>query len=311
MNAAADAWGGWMPTLASMQTLMGRIHDGADAVNTYASPVSAEHPETYAYLLAASMLVLLATDLFACGLRRVPWAGLPVIVTLTIPISVLDSGLSWVVFVGTGMLFMMLLATEETQRVLGWGRSIAGRGERIDSLDQVVNGSSIRGSAFRIGALATAGALALPIVVPVSHGLFKGGNGPGNGNGADNSVTLRNPIVDLRRDLVTKDHIPLVEVRTTADLTYLRLTVLDQFNGVEWQPSARRLSESNKAQGDLPIAPGLLRTAPGTESDWDLQLDPGIDLIEADSTVIAKPACTQIMLMIKKKVFHGSVSRNR
>jgi transglutaminase-like putative cysteine protease len=275
--AAADAWGGWVPTLASVQTLTGRIHDGADAVNTYASPVSAEHPETYAYLLAASMLVLLATDLFACGLRRVPWAGLPVIVTLTVPISVLDKGLSWVVFVGTAMLFMMLLATEETQRVLGWGRSIAGRGERIDSLDQVVNGSSIRGSAFRIGVLATAGALALPIVVPVSHGLFKGGNGPGNGNGADSSVTLRNPIVDLRRDLVTKDHIPLVEVRTTADPTYLRLTVLDQFNGVEWQPSARRLAETNKARGDLPTAPGLLRTAPGTESDWELQLDPGFD----------------------------------
>ncbi|RNM15952.1 transglutaminase TgpA family protein [Nocardioides pocheonensis] len=275
--AAADAWAGWVPTLSSVQAVAGRIRDGADAVNAYASPVSAEHPETYAYLLAASMLVLLATDLFACGLRRVPWAGLPVIVTLTVPISVLESNLSWVVFVGTAMLFMMLLATEETQRVLGWGRSVAGRGERIDSLDQVVNGASVRGSALRIGALATAGALAVPVFVPVSHGLFKGGNGPGNGNGANNSVTLRNPIVDLRRDLITKDHIPLVEVRTTADPTYLRLTVLDQFNGVEWQPSARRLAESNKAAGDLPTAPGLVRTAPGSEADWTLQLDPGFD----------------------------------
>jgi transglutaminase-like putative cysteine protease len=273
--AAADAWAGWIPTPTSFSAVADRIHHGAVAVNTYASPVSAEHPETYAYLLATSMLVLLSTDLLACGLRRVPWAGLPVIVALTVPISVLEAGLSWVVFVITGMLFMMLLATEETERVLGWGRSIAGRGERIDSLDQVVNGSSVRGAAVRIGLLTAAGALVLPVLVPVSEGLFKGGDGPGNGSGSGDNVTLRNPIVDLRRDLIAQDHIPLVEARTTGDPTYLRVTVLDQFNGVEWQPSARRLAKSNDANGRLPNAPGLSPTAPGTEADWTLQIDPG------------------------------------
>ena len=85
--ASADAWAGWVPTPTSMASVARRIHDGAVAVNTFASPVSAEHTEVYAYLLAASMLVLLSTDLLACSLRRVPWAGLPVIVTLTVPIS--------------------------------------------------------------------------------------------------------------------------------------------------------------------------------------------------------------------------------
>ena len=147
--------------------------------------------------------VSLATDFLACGLRRVPWAGLPVIVTLTVPISVLESRLSWVVFVGTLLLFVMLLATEQTGRVLAWGRSVAGGGERIDSLDQVVNGSTVRGAAARIGVLAAAGAMVLPAFVPVSSGLFKGGNGAGQGHGRNGSVTLRNPIVDLRRDLLT------------------------------------------------------------------------------------------------------------
>ncbi len=273
--AAADAWSGWVPTPTSFAAVADRIHGGAVAVNTYASPVSSEHTETYAYLLATSMLVLLSTDLLACGLRRVPWAGLPIIVTLTVPISVLEAGLSWVVFVITGLLFMMLLATEETERVLGWGRSIAGRGERIDSLDQVVNGSTVRGAAVRIGLLTAAGALVLPVLVPVSQGLFKGGDGPGNGSGSGDNVTLRNPIVDLRRDLIARDHIPLVEARTSGDPTYLRVTVLDQFNGIEWQPSARRLARSNDANGRLPNAPGLSPTATGTESDWTLQIDPG------------------------------------
>ena len=274
--AAHDAWGGWVPTLSSVKAVAGEIHDGAVAVNTYASPVSAEHPETFTYLLAAALLVLLSTDLLACGLRRVPWAALPVIVTLTVPISVLESGLSWVVFVGTALLFMMLLATEETERVTHWGRSVAGRGERIDSLDQVVNGSSVRGSALRIGVLTAAGALVLPVLVPVSHGILKGGNGPGDGPG-DSNVVLRNPIVDLRRDLIGQDHIPLVNVRTTGDPSYLRLTVLDSFDGVEWQPSARHLTKSNTAEGTLPGAPGLLPTTTGTATDWSMQLDDAFD----------------------------------
>ena len=270
--AAAEAWGGWVPTPSSIDALASRIHAGAEAVNTYSSPVSAEHPETYAYLLATSLLVLLSTDLLACGLRRVPWAGLPVIVTLTVPISVLEAGLSWVTFMITALLFIMLLATEETERVLSWGRSVAGRGERIDSLDQVVNGSTIRGAAFRIGLLTAAGALVLPVFVPVTHGLFKGGNGSGNGPGGDSNVTLGNPIVDLRRDLISQNHIPLVEARTTADPSYLRLTVLDTFNGVEWTPSRRNLAGNNDADGTFPNAPGLSRAIPGTVDTWTVHL---------------------------------------
>ena len=36
----------------------------------------------------------------------------------------------------------------------------------------------------------------------------------------------------------------------------------------------------------------------------------GIALIDAESTVIAKPAWIQIITTMRKKVFHGSVSRN-
>lgn len=273
--ASAEAWAGWVPTWSSIRLLADHVRDGAEAINKFASPVSAQHPETYAYLLVASLLVLLATDLFACGLHRVPWAGLPVIVTLTVPISVLDASLSWVVFVVTALLFMMLLATEETDRVLQWGRSVAGRGERIDSLDQVVNGSTVRGAALRIGLVTAAGALVLPVLVPVSSGIFGNHDGQGKGNGRSDNVTLSNPIVDLRRDLISQDHIPLVEARTTADPTYLRLTVLDRFNGFEWLPSDRSLPRANDANGNLPAPPGLAPTTPGTEAPWTISLDSG------------------------------------
>jgi hypothetical protein len=135
----------------------------------------------------------------------------------------------------------------------------------------------VRGSALRIGLLTAAGALVIPVLVPVSSGLFKGGHGPGNGSASDNAVILRNPIVDLRRDLISQDHIPLVTARTTGDPTYLRLTVLDRFNGVEWLPSARRLPKSNQVHGDLPRAPGLAPDATGTDTDWSLELDDAFD----------------------------------
>jgi transglutaminase-like putative cysteine protease len=275
--AEAESTVGWIPTTSSIRTVAERIQDGAVAVNTYSSPVSTEHPETYAYLLATALLVIISTDLLACGLRRVPWAGLPVIVTLTVPISVLEAGLSWAIFVSTALLFMMLLATEETERVLSWGRSIAGRGERIDSLDQVVNGSTVRGSAFRIGLLTAAGALVIPIFVPVSSGLLNAGGGPGDGSGGGGTVTLKNPIVNLRRELVEKKHIPLVRAETTANPSYLRLTVLDDFNGSEWSPSDRRLIESNKAVGPLPTAPGLSPDAVGVEDEWNIELSDRFD----------------------------------
>jgi transglutaminase-like putative cysteine protease len=273
--ASTEAWGGWLPTPSSLRAVADQIRAGAEAINKFASPVSADHAETYAYLLTTALLLVLATDLFACGLGRVPWAAVPVIVTLTVPISVLDASLSWVVFVITALLFMMLLATEETDRVLRWGRSVAGRGERIDSLDQVVNGATVRGAALRIGLVTAAGALVLPVLIPVSSGLLKDGNGRGTGNGRSDSVTLTNPIVDLRRDLISQDHIPLVEARTTAEPTYLRLTVLDRFNGTEWLPSDRSLPGANDANGTLPDPPGLAGTTSGTEAGWTLSLDSG------------------------------------
>lgn len=276
--AEAESWSGWIPTPESVRVVADEIRDGAVAVNTYSAPVSTEHPETYAYLLVTALLVMISTDLLACGLRRVPWAGLPVIVTLTVPISVLEAGLSWVIFVSTALLFVMLLATEETERVLGWGRSIAGQDHRVETLDQVVNGATVRGSAFRIGLLTAAGALVLPLFVPVTSGLFKDGDGdgPGSGSGAS-SVRLRNPIVDLRRDLISQENIPLVEARTEGDPTYLRLAVLDRFNGNEWLPSSRRLAQDNRARGALPPAPGISPTARGAVDDWVLRIEEEFD----------------------------------
>ncbi|HEU4567231.1 MAG TPA: DUF3488 and transglutaminase-like domain-containing protein [Marmoricola sp.] len=276
--AAPESWHGLLPTRHSLATVVDTAVAGADAINRYTSPVPARYAEAYLFLLVCSVGIMLAVDLLGCGLRRVPLAGLPLLLTLSIPISILDSGLSWPVFVITALLYLLLLSTEQARRVLSWGRSVAGTGRTWDSLDQAAGGASIRSAAVRIGLVATAGALVLPLLIPVTDGVFgrPGGNGVGNGPGGN--VVIQNPIVDLHRDLVQKKHVPLVYAQTDdPDTSYLRLAVLDEYNGNEWRPSPRHLPAANKVDGTLPEPPGLFRSVPGSTARWALTLTPSFD----------------------------------
>lgn len=272
--AGVDGPASWIPTPGGISTMSDRIADGAHDVNTYASPVEATHAAAADYLLVTSLLVVLAVDLLGCGLRRVPWAGLPVVVALTVPISVLDVGLSPVLFVTVALLFVLLLATDEVERVRTWAQ-LPDRGRPHDSGGRVDATMTVRGAAARIGIATAVGALVLPVLVPVADGFLGRGNGPGDGPGKNDPVRLVNPLVDLHRDLVRQDHIELLRARTEDPTTdYLRLTVLDSFDGRRWKPSERDLPATNKADGNLPRPPGLSASAVGRAAEWDLNLLP-------------------------------------
>ena len=273
--APGASWHGVVPTRGSLAHVVDTAVTGADAINRYTSPVPARHPQAWLFLLLCGVGILLVIDLLACGLRRVPLAGLPILLALAIPISILETGLSWAVFVATALLYLLLLSTEQSRRVLAWGRSVAGAGRRWDSLDQAANAGSIRSAALRLGLVAVVGALVIPVAVPVTDGVFGrpgqgGGPGPGSGN-----VVIENPIVDLHRDLVQRQHVPLVYAHTKdPDTSYLRLAVLDDYTGNEWRPSPRHLPESNRADGAMPLAPGLFSSVPGRTAAWSLTLSP-------------------------------------
>jgi transglutaminase-like putative cysteine protease len=269
--ASSRSWLGIVPTRSSLDRVGTLVAAGAESLGTQYSPVPADFPGVHDTLMLSALGLLLLIDVLACGLGRVPVAGLPLLVIWMIPISLLSTGLSWLLFVVTALLFVMLLATEQTRRVLAWGRSVAGRGKRYDSFDQLVSGASVRSSAARIGLVSCGIALVVPLFVPLAHHSF-GGEGPGPGDGQGRSITIQNPLVDLRRDLVRPDEFPMLTVRTDADPSYLRLTVLDTFSGASWRPSARVLPPDQRADGPLPDPPGLLSTVPGRTSDWQLSL---------------------------------------
>ena len=75
--------------------------------------------------MACGLAVLLSIDVLAMGLRRPPLIALPLLVTLSVPVSILRDAIALPVFVGTALLFLRLLATENLDRFRGWaaGRS--------------------------------------------------------------------------------------------------------------------------------------------------------------------------------------------
>jgi transglutaminase-like putative cysteine protease len=258
---------GWLPTPQAVSDLVRRAADGSRDLNAYSAPVPERFLDVPAFLACCAAAVVVGVDLFALGLRRVSLAGLPLLLALTVPITVLTDGLSVWVFLGTGAAYLALLAVQHTAQLHGWGREVA---VRAGLATRRTSGISL--VAGRIGALALAGAVVLPFAVPVSNGL-SGKHGDTGGNGS-RGVTLVNPMIDIRRDLIQKTHTPLVEAQTDdQDPSYVRLSVLDQFTGSEWRASNRKMPEVNQVAGDLPIAPGLSSTQAGQDTTWRMRIE--------------------------------------
>jgi transglutaminase-like putative cysteine protease len=126
-------------------------------------------------------------------------------------------------------------------------------------------------AARKIGFTATGLAVVVPILVPTwSVGLFDG-NGPGGGGG--DAVSINNPIVNMRRDLNRGLDVDLVRVVTDdPDPRYLRVSVLDQFDGETWKPSNRSIPIDQRADGLVPRPPGLGAEVQSTTYKWDVEL---------------------------------------
>jgi transglutaminase-like putative cysteine protease len=260
-----------VPTEASVRRVVYVLHNGAATLNHYASPVEVNPVHTRAVLMACGLAVLLAMDVLAMGVRRPSLAALPLLVTLSVPVSILQNAIALPVFVGTALLFLRLLATEHLDTFRGWAGTRPTSGVVDSGARRPVLSTMWQAS---IGAVLVA--LLVAPIVPVTD-LLKHDKTPGEGTGAGGSYELDavNPFIRLRRDLVEKTHTPLVYARTKARSTaYLRTTVLDQFTSDEWRPSPRNLPTQNKADGPFPSAPGLSPSVGGTVDPWSFQLAP-------------------------------------
>jgi len=254
---------GVVPKLSSVREVVFSIGNGAASLNAYVSPVAANPHDTRAMLMACGLAVLWSVDVLAFTLRRPSLVALPLLITLSIPVSILQDPLALPVFIGTALLFLRLLATEHLDRVRAWG---TGSTKADQPALNVL---------WQVSLVAVLTALLTAPLVPVADLLHRQ---PGDGDGTSGTsfqLSAVNPFVRLRRDLVQKTHTPLVYARTDAlSTSYLRTTVLDQFTSDDWRPSPRNLPGSNSANSAFPNAPGLLPGAGGRTDTWTLQLAP-------------------------------------
>jgi transglutaminase-like putative cysteine protease len=263
--AASESLLGLIPTQDSLRQLFYVIGNGAETLNAYTAPVAVNPTHTRAFLMVCGLGVLFSIDVLAFGLRRPPLAALPLLVTLSVPVSILNDALALPVFVGTALLFLRLLATEHVEKLWSWGDSRSrGPRPRLAVL-------------WQASVAAVLIALVIAPLVPVTD-LLKRHQGAGSGVGGNGSfqLTTVNPFIRLRRDLVEQTHTPMVYAETKArDTGYLRTTVLDQFRGDEWRPSARDLPSDNSADGPFPTPQGLGPGVVTSLTDWKLELAPG------------------------------------
>jgi transglutaminase-like putative cysteine protease len=232
-----------------------------------------------AFVLCGAAAAFVLGDFLARTLQLPALGGLVLLAVLTVPISIVGSqegiagaartGVSPVLFalVVAGYLAQIVIA--EGDRLNRWGRQLDPAGSR---------GPEDRGRAtprtvtntVAVGGAATALALAVPLLIPTMH-LHLQGIGAGSGGGR---ITVTNPMVDVRRNLVQGADVPLVRVRTDdPDPSYLRIAVLARFTSNQWSAGDRSIPRDHQAQGAIPI-PGLATSTPIRSYDYHISITP-------------------------------------
>lgn len=217
-------------------------------------------------LIGGGLFCFLVVDLLACTFRRTALAGLPLLAIYAVPFSVVEGGLPWWGFALSAAGFLVMLVLSQSEIVGRWGRRLGATG---------APGPQDSAAAVYVGSVATLLALILPSLVPTLD-LHLFGLGPGSGNGGH--ITVTNPMVDLRRDLVRGPDAPVIQVSTDdPNPSYLRIAVLNRFGNNEWTAGDRTVPANNDAEGPLPGLVGVATWVKRTTYDYDVLIGPRFD----------------------------------
>lgn len=254
-----------LPTPGNVDVFLAALGDALETSRSYAAPVELGVPPVHPLLLVGGALVVLAVDVIACSLRRAPVAGLVLLAAYTLPVAVTGDAVSWWLFAVVAGLFLALVFIQHSDHVTSWGRAPDG-----DKASFSVRTGAIGNTALALGAASIALAVVVPVAVPtMSMSVFEG-NGPGT-----REVEVKDPMVDLRRDLRRGEDIPLLWVTTPGPKpTYLRISVLSRFSGSEWTPGDREIPETQAATGPLPSLDGVGVDVERREFKYDVRVGP-------------------------------------
>ncbi|MEV0596452.1 DUF3488 and transglutaminase-like domain-containing protein [Nonomuraea cavernae] len=275
--SSEEAWALVVPTKESVLELARLLATGWTDIQRFAAPVPAN--EGIALLTTGGVgLIAIIVDLFATRLRRAALAGLPLLALATVPATILTEPISWPAFIVAALGFTSLLIADGRERVGQWGRAVLVRRSRSVAPDKARNLADTRGlrlSGKRIGfaaiALAVLVPAALPAMEPVSFFTFGVG---GSGSGTGNSISIPNPIANLKGQLELPERRIVLSYTNDDDKPrYLRIYSLDTFDGDQFGMTQPKGAPDNRTDnGPLPPPPGLGQDVKLTNVVTDVQI---------------------------------------
>lgn len=209
---------GFLPGPAAIGQLRTLVAQGRDYAMATTAPAGPD--EGLLLLIAGGVgLAALVADSLASGLDLPGLTLLPLATLFVVPWSITDGEVPGWAFVAVALAWLAVLAANQRERAAAWSP-----GARP--------GSPAVG--LTIAAATTSLALLGGFLVEL--------RGPGGsidiGAGVGSGTVRVDAMVSLRRSLVSNDNRVVVEYATTAQRPdYLRLAVLDRFDGEEWTPS--------------------------------------------------------------------------
>jgi TgpA N-terminal domain/Transglutaminase-like superfamily/Domain of unknown function (DUF4129) len=266
-----------IPTRASIAHLWSLAGQGMDA-RSLAPPV----PGTTAVVLLAAGgigLIAAATDLLAARLRSPALAGLPLLALYSVRITTnaRQGGIGGGLVFCLGMVgYLALLAVDGRERLRIWGRVVTVWDGPDSKTSYGVDTKALAASGRRIGLAAACIALVLPLIVPgISvHDLLRSNTtGAGSGGQGGGSITLPNPLVQMRDQLLNASTQTVLTYHTTAadpPEQYLQVYVLNYQPGLGAWTLMPFGSATTVGSRPLRPAPGLAATTPAAHPQTEV-----------------------------------------
>jgi transglutaminase-like putative cysteine protease len=236
--ARDEARWGLLPGPASLARLKELAGQGRDYSMATVPPAGAD-PGLLLLIVAGIGLAALVVDTLGAGLDLPGMTLIPLAALFAVPWLVNRGWAPWWAFPVVALGWLAVLSALQRQRASHWSP-----GARAGS----------PGVAFAIAGATTALAL-------VAGGLatLRGPAEPIDiGSGSGGGTVEVDALVSLRRSLVSNDTRPVITLATTATRPdYLRLSVLELFNGEQWQPvgpNATGPQPPARADGSVPSA---------------------------------------------------------
>ncbi len=228
MYAGDQAWARAVPTSEAWAVIRRLITFGMTDAQAYAAPVPTS-PQLALLAVGGAGLAALSIDTLFVSVRSPILAGIPLLVLYVGSALLMFGEAPWWQFAPAAIGWLLLLAADQRERIREWG-----------DLEPTSRIRGLSSTARRTGAVAVAVALLAGLVLPVrALSPLLGGNGTGEGatQVTTTGAVVLDPLVSMRRSLLEPTDTEVLRYRTNnPQPPYMRVTALEDFDGVTWLP---------------------------------------------------------------------------